>query len=60
MKWNSGDDTPVGRFDDEVTALLDGASNELTLAEMVGVLGLQVHILKNRMTLPPMKCPNCP
>lgn len=44
--------TPCQQFEDEVTALIDGADDDLTLAEMVGILELQLHILKNRMTLP--------
>lgn len=48
-----GKDTgPCREFEDDVTALIDGASNELTCAEMVGILELQLHILKTRMTLP--------
>lgn len=42
--------TPIERFDDAITELLDGASGEMTIAEMVGTLELQLHILKNRMT----------
>lgn len=41
------------KFEDEITAAIDGADDDLTLAEMVGVLELQLHILKNRFTLPP-------
>lgn len=40
--------TPIRRFEDEVVALIDGADSELTIAEMLGVLELQAHILKMR------------
>jgi hypothetical protein len=44
------DESPLSKFNDQIVILLDGASDELTLAEMVGALELQLHILKNRMT----------
>lgn len=50
MKPNEDDKSPADKFDDEVTALIDGASEDLTCAEMGGVLELQLHILKNRIT----------
>lgn len=43
------------QFEDDLTALIDGAPDELTLCEMVGILELQSHILKNRFTLPRAK-----
>lgn len=52
MKFNQDEGTPIQLFEKEVVALIDSASDELTLCEMVGVLELNLHILKNRMTLP--------
>ena len=40
--------TPFEKFDDDVTELIDAARDELTVAEMVGCLELQIHVLKNR------------
>lgn len=51
MKDNLGEEkSPIREFDDRITELIDGAGDELTLAEVVGTLELQLHILKNRMT----------
>lgn len=52
MKWNGEEGSPIQKFDNEVTALIDGADASLSLAETIGVLELQIHVLKNRMTLP--------
>lgn len=46
---NLNDDrSPLIRFEDEVTHLIDHADGQLTISEMVGVLELQLHVLKCR------------
>lgn len=47
MKW-ADEESPLSKWDDDITALIESASNELTVAEMVGALELQIHVLKNR------------
>lgn len=48
MKNESDDRSEFRKFDDAITELIDGAPDELTVAEMVGALELQIHVLKNR------------
>lgn len=49
MKDESDSRTDFRKFDDAITDLIDGAPNTITIAEMVGALELQLHVLKNRM-----------
>lgn len=48
MKDELDQRTPFRRFDDEVAKLIDSAPAEMTVAELVGCLELQLHVLKNR------------
>lgn len=49
------DKTVCQEFEDDLTHLIDTADDRLTLCEMVGIMELQLHILKNRFTLPSPK-----
>jgi hypothetical protein len=40
------------QFEDTITEAIDSVPDELTLCEMIGILELQLHILKNRFTKP--------
>lgn len=52
MKFNGPEDSPSRKFEDEVTKLIDDASDDLTVAEMIGVLEIQMFVLKHRMLIP--------
>lgn len=48
MKDESDKRSAARRFDDEISAVIDNVDEGLTIAEMVGILELQVHVLKCR------------
>lgn len=54
MKDESDRRSEVVKFEDEIIAVIDG-SPTLTIAEMVGVLELQLHVLKCRFYPPASK-----
>lgn len=54
MKDESDKRSEVVKFEDSITVAIDSASEDLTIAEMVGVLELSLHVLKCRF-YPPAK-----
>lgn len=48
MKDESDKRSANRKFDDEISAVIDGVDPSLTIAEMVGILELQLHVLKCR------------
>jgi hypothetical protein len=50
MKDESADPrSPLRKFDDAISECIDSVDSSLTVAEVVGTLELQLHVLKNRM-----------
>lgn len=48
MKDETDRRSSIRKFEDEMAAIIDGAPNDLTIAEMIGVIEIQLHVLKCR------------
>lgn len=48
MKDESDKRSDARKFDDDLSALIDAAPSGITIAELVGILELQIHTLKCR------------